>query len=314
MGRKKVSVIGAGFVGATTARQIAERELADVVLLDIVEGMPQGKGLDLYESAGILGFDSKVVGTNDYKDTANSDVVVITAGKPRQPGMDRSDLLKINAKVVASVLDQLLPHNPEAILIMVTNPLDVMTYLAFKKSGFPKSRVCGMAGVLDSARFATFISMELGCSTKDIRAMVLGGHGNSMVPMPRFSTVSGIPITHLMDQETIERIVERTRKGGGEIVSLLKTGSAYYAPAASVTAMVESILKDQRRILPCSAYLEGEYGFSGLFLGVPCMLGEKGVEKVIELALTEEEKEQLAKSAKAVREGIELLEKTIEGL
>lgn len=300
--RNKITVVGAGFVGATAAHWAAAKELGDVVVVDIIEGMPQGKGLDLMEAAPVEGFDAEVIGTNDYADTANSDVVIITAGIPRKPGMSRDDLLNTNTNIVKSVTEQVIKNSPEAFLIIVSNPLDAMVYVAHQVSGFPTNRVMGMAGVLDSARFRTFIAMELGVSVKDIQAFVLGGHGDTMVPLPRYTTVSGIPIPDLMPQERIDAIVERTRKGGGEIVSLLKTGSAFYAPSAAAVQMAESILKDQKRILPCAAYCEKEYEVGGYFVGVPAMLGAEGVEKIIEINLTAEEKAAFDNSVAAVKE------------
>ena len=300
--RNKITVVGAGFVGATAAHWAATKELGDVALVDIIEGMPQGKGLDLMEASPVEGFDAEVIGTNDYADTANSDVVIITAGIPRKPGMSRDDLLNTNTNIVKSVTEQIAKYSPEAFLIIVSNPLDAMVYVAHKVSGFPTNRVMGMAGVLDSARFRTFIALELGVSVKDIQAFVLGGHGDTMVPLPRYTTVSGIPIPDLMSQERIEALVERTRKGGGEIVSLLKTGSAFYAPSAAAVQMAESILKDQKRILPCAAYCEKEYGVGGYFVGVPVMLGAGGVERVIEIRLTAEEKKAFGNSVAAVKE------------
>jgi malate dehydrogenase len=300
--RKKITVVGAGFVGATAAHWIAAKELADVVVMDIIEGMPQGKGLDLQQAAPVEGFDARVVGTNDYADTADSDVVIITAGIPRKPGMSREDLISTNTKIVKSVTEQVVRHSPQAFLIIVSNPLDAMVFVAHKVSGFPSNRVMGMAGILDSARFRTFIAMELGVSVKDIQAFVLGGHGDSMVPLPRYTTVSGIPIPDLMPKERIDALVARTRQGGGEIVSLLKTGSAFFAPSASAVQMAESILKDQKRILPCAAYCDKEYGVGGYYVGVPAMLGAGGVEKVIEIQLTAEEKAMFDKSVAAVRE------------
>lgn len=299
--KNKITVVGAGHVGATTAQLTAYKELGDVVIVDIIEGIPQGKGLDLLESGPVEQFSGKISGTNDYKDTANSDVVVITAGVPRKPGMSRDDLVNINAKIIKSVVEQVIRHSPNTILIIVTNPLDIMACLAKQVSGFPKNRVIGMAGVLDSTRFRTFIAKELDVSMEDTQAMVLGGHGDSMVPLPRYSTVSGIGISELLSSEQIERLVERTRKGGGEIVGLLKTGSAYYAPGASIVQMVESILKDKKRILPCAAYLEGEYGIEGIFVGVPVKLGAKGIEEIIQIKLTEEESSALKASAEAVK-------------
>ena len=305
--RHKISVIGAGHVGATTAHMIAERGLGDVVLVDIVEGMPQGKGLDLQEALPVLGVDARLTGTNRYEDTAGSDIVVITAGLPRKPGMSRDDLLATNAGIVRDVTEKVAAHSPEAILIVVTNPLDAMTYMAYKVSGFPHHRVMGMAGVLDSARFRAFIAMELNISVTNIHAFVLGGHGDNMVPLPRYSTVAGVPLTDLMDRETIDRIVERTRKGGGEIVSLLKTGSAFYAPAASIMDMVDAILHDRRKILPCAAYCRGEYGARDLYMGVPAVLGARGVEEIFEIRLTPEEQEAMNRSIDSVRSLIEKL-------
>lgn len=300
--RKKVSVVGSGNVGATAAHWIAAAELGDVVLIDIIEGVPQGKGLDLLESMPIIGKDSYVIGTQDYADTANSDIVVITAGVPRKPGMSRDDLLNINHKIMQDVVGKVVKHSPNSILIIVSNPLDAMAQAAYKMSGFSRNRVIGMAGVLDSARFRAFIAMELNVSVENVTAFVLGGHGDTMVPLPRFSTVAGIPITELMDQATLDRLVQRTRDGGAEIVKYLKTGSAYYAPSAAVAEMVEAILKDKKKILPCAAYLEGEYGISGLFVGVPCKLGERGIEEVVQIKLTPDEKAALDKSAGAVKE------------
>ncbi len=299
--RKKITVIGAGQVGTTVAQLVAYKNLGNVVLVDILEGVPQGKALDLQQSGCLQVFDSIVVGTNDYKDTANSDIVVITAGLPRKPGQDRSDLLKINAKIVKSVTELVMQYSKDPIIIVVSNPLDAMVYLAKKVSGLSRNHVLGMAGVLDSARFRTFVSLELSCSLVDVDAMVLGGHGDSMVPMPRYTTVSGISITDLMTQEQIDRLVERTRKGGAEIVDLLKNGSAFLAPGASVFKMIEAILQDKRRILPCTAYLEGEYGWKDIFFGVPVELGAQGIDKIIELNLTPEEKAAIDKSAADVK-------------
>ncbi len=301
---KKVSIIGAGNVGATTALFIAERELADVVLVDIVDGVPQGKGLDMTEAAPINRFDADVKGTNDYSEISGSDVIVVTAGLPRKPGMSRLDLLQKNAAIIGDVAGNVAKYAPESIVIMVTNPVDVMTYHALKVTVFPQNRMIGQAGVLDSARFAAFIVMELGVSVEDISAMVLGGHGDEMVPLPRYSTVSGIPITELLSPEIINRLIERTRKGGSEIVGLLKTGSAFYAPAAAVTRMVETILKDKKRILPCSAYLNGEYGAHDVYIGVPVKLGVSGVEEIIELKLTQDELSSFQNSAKVYKHGI----------
>mgnify|MGYP001126565136 FL=1 len=304
MGRKKISIIGAGFVGATAAHWAAEKELGDVVLVDILEGIPQGKALDLFEAGPIEDFDARVIGTNGYEETKDSDVVIITSGVPRKPGMSREDLLDVNRKIIESVVAQVIEKSPNAILIMVTNPLDTMTYLAYKKSGFPKERVMGMAGVLDTARFRAFIAMELGVSVEDIQAILLGGHGDEMVPLPRYTTVSGIPLSQFLPKETIDRLVDRTRKGGGEIVNLLKTGSAFYAPSAGAVQMAEAILKDKKRIIPCCVYLDGEYGLKDICFGVPIRLGAKGVESIIELELTEEEKALVVKSAESVRKSI----------
>jgi malate dehydrogenase len=304
MGRKKISIIGAGFVGATAAHWAAEKELGDVVLVDILEGIPQGKALDLFEASPIEGFDARVIGTNGYEETKDSDVVIITSGVPRKPGMSREDLLDINKKIIGSVVAEVVARSPKAILMMVTNPLDTMTYLAYKKSGLPREKVMGMAGVLDTARFRSFIAMELGVSVEDIQALLLGGHGDEMVPLPRYSTVSGIPLSQLLPKETIDRLVDRTRKGGGEIVNLLKTGSAFYAPSAGVVQMAEAILKDKKRILPCCVYLNGEYGLKDICFGVPVKLGAKGIESIIELELTEEEKKLLTKSAESVKKSI----------
>ncbi len=300
--RRKVTIIGAGNVGATTAQQIIETGLADVVLVDIVEGLPQGKALDLIEAAPVVGYDVRITGTNDYADTAGSKIIVVTSGLARQPGMSRDDLMAKNAGIVGSVVKQAAAVSPDAIIIVVTNPLDAMCHVALKASGFPSERVIGMAGVLDSARFRAFIAAELEVSVRDIRGFVLGGHGDTMVPLPRYSTVGGVPITELMSAERIEQLVERTRNGGAEVVALLKTGSAYYAPAASVVEMVEAILRDRRRVLPCAAYLRGEYGIDGLYVGVPVVLGNGGVEKVIEISLTDDERAAFNRSADAVRD------------
>jgi malate dehydrogenase len=291
-------------VGATAAHWAAERELGDVVLVDILEGIPQGKALDLFEASPIEGFDARVIGTNGYEETKDSDVVIVTSGVPRKPGMSREDLLDINKKIIESVVAEVVARSPKAILMMVTNPLDTMTYLAYKKSGLPREKVMGMAGVLDTARFRSFIAMELGVSVEDIQALLLGGHGDEMVPLPRYSTVSGIPLSQLLPKETIDRLVDRTRKGGGEIVNLLKTGSAFYAPSAGVIQMAEAILKDKKRILPCCVYLNGEYGLKDICFGVPVKLGAKGIESIIELELTEEEKKLVAKSAESVKKSI----------
>ncbi len=302
MARNKVTVVGAGNVGATTAQRIAEAGLADVVLVDIVEGLPQGKALDLAEAAPVVGHDARITGTNDYADTAGSDIVVVTSGLARQPGMSRDDLLAKNAGIVRSVVEQAVKQSPDAILIIVTNPLDAMCHVALQVSGFPRERVLGMAGVLDSARFRTFIAQELGVSVEDTHAFVLGGHGDTMVPLPRYSTVAGIPITELLSPERVRALCERTANGGAEVVALLKTGSAFYAPAASVFEMVESILLDRRRVLPCAVLLQGEFRTSDLFVGVPVVLGRGGLERVLEIPLTEEEQAAFDRSAGAVRE------------
>ncbi len=305
---RKITVVGAGNVGATTAQRIAEKELArHVVMLDVAEGIPQGKGLDQWQSAPIEYFDSRVLGTNDYADTADSDLVVITAGIARKPGMSRDDLLNTNAGIVRSVSEQIAKTSPQAILIVVSNPLDVMCAVAKDASGFPRERVIGMAGVLDTARYRAFLAEALDVSVRDIQAMVLGGHGDTMVPLISYTTVSGIPVTQLMDRATLDAIVDRTRNGGAEIVKHLKTGSAYYAPAAGAVQMVEAIVRDQKRILPCAAWLEGEYGMSGLYLGVPCKLGARGLEQVLEVSLTADERGALEQSANAVREPMRTL-------
>ena len=300
--RKKVTIVGSGNVGATAAHWIAAKELADVVLIDIVEGVPQGKGLDLLEAMPIEKRDSYVIGTNDYVDTANSDIVVITAGIPRKPGMSRDDLLNTNYKIMKDVVSKVVEHSPNCILIIVSNPLDAMAQAAYRLSGFSRQRVIGMAGVLDSARFRAFIAQELNVSVENVTAFVLGGHGDTMVPLARYSTVAGIPITELIDAETLQKLVQRTRDGGAEIVKYLKTGSAYYAPSAAATEMVEAILKDKKKILPCAAYLEGEYGVHGLYVGVPVKLGWAGIEQIIEIKLTSAEQAALDKSAEAVKE------------
>jgi len=302
MSRNKVTVIGAGNVGATVAQRIAEGGLADVVLVDIVEGLPQGKGLDLAEAAPVVGHDARVTGTNDYADTTGSDIVVVTSGIARKPGMSRDELLSTNAGIVRSVVEEAVRYSPDAILVIVTNPLDAMCHVAMTASGFPRERVLGMAGVLDSARFRTFIALELGVSVEDTHAFVLGGHGDTMVPLPRYSTVAGIPITELLSPERVEALVTRTANGGAEIVALLKAGSAYYAPAASTFEMVEAILRDRKRVLPCAVLLNGEYGVDGLFVGVPVVLGAGGMERVIEIRLTDDEAAAFQRSAGAVRE------------
>ena len=302
MGRPKITIVGAGNVGATAAHWVAAKELGDIILIDIIDGVPQGKALDLYESGPVEGFDSRVIGTNDYKDTEGSDIVVITAGIARKPGMSRDDLINTNAKIVGEVTDQVVKASPDCVLIVVSNPLDVMVTVAHRRSRFPRDRIMGMAGVLDSARFRTFIAIELGVSVEDVSACVLGGHGDSMVPLPRYSTVSGIPITALMKPDRIESLVQRTRDGGAEIVNYLKTGSAYYAPGAAIAQMVEAVIKDKKRILPCAVLLQGEYGQKDLFMGVPVKLGGGGMEEIIELDLSPEEKAAFDKSADHVRE------------
>jgi malate dehydrogenase len=300
--RSKVTVVGAGNVGATLGQRVAERDYADVVLVDVIPDMPQGKALDILEAGPVLGYDSHVIGANDYDETAGSDVVVITSGIARKPGMSRDDLIRTNQGIVTQVTHEIVSRSPNAILICVTNPLDAMVQLAWKVSGFPKSRVIGMAGVLDTARFRTFIAQELGVSVRDVQAFVLGGHGDTMVPLARLSTVAGVPLPDLIPAERLAQIVQRARDGGAEIVSLLKQGSAYYAPSASVLQMVDSIILDKKMIMPCSVYLEGEYGINGLFVGVPAKLGAKGVEEIIQLDLTETEQVALQKSADAVKE------------
>ena len=301
----KISVIGAGNVGATTACKLAEKDLAnEVVLVDILEGIPQGKALDLWEAAPVDGYDTLCTGSNSYEETAGSDIVVVTAGLARKPGMSRDDLLEANTKIVKSVAENLSRQSPNAVILVVSNPLDVMTYVTWKVTGFPSERVFGMAGILDTARFRSFIALALGVSVRDISAMVLGGHGDSMVPLPRYTTVAGVPLGELMDSETIEKIIQRTRDGGAEIVKYLKTGSAYYAPAAAAVEMVEAVIKDNKRILPCSCYLQGQYGLSDVYVGVPAKLGSKGVEMILELNLTDEEKAALSSSAEDVKSNI----------
>lgn len=306
---KKVTVVGAGNVGATTAQRLAEKELCDVVLVDIIEGVPQGKALDLAEAAPIEKHDAHLIGTNDYDASEKSDIVIITAGIPRKPGMSRDDLLSTNAGIMKSVTQQVAKLSPDAVIIIVSNPLDAMCHVAFETSGFPKNRVMGMAGVLDSARFRAFIAMELNVSVENTHAFVLGGHGDTMVPLPRYSTVAGIPITELMSKDRINALIDRTANGGAEIVSLLKTGSAFFAPASAAVEMAESILKDKKKILPCAAYLEGEYGINNLFIGVPVKLGANGIEEIIQIDLTDEEKSALKKSANAVADLVEALKK-----
>jgi len=300
--RKKVAIVGAGNVGATAAHWIAAKELADVVLVDVVEGIPQGKGLDLLEAMPIEKRDSHIIGTNDYAETANSDIVVITAGIPRKPGMSRDDLLQTNYKIMSDVVGKVVANSPDCILIIVSNPLDAMAQAAYRQSKFNRERVIGMAGILDSARFRTFIAEELNVSVENVTAFVLGGHGDTMVPLPRYSTVAGIPITELIPKDRLDAIVQRTRDGGAEIVKHLKTGSAYYAPSAAAVEMVEAILKDKKKIVPCAVYLQGEYGIEGYYVGVPCKLGARGLEQIIEIKLTPEEDAALKKSAEAVKE------------
>jgi malate dehydrogenase len=307
--KSKVTVVGAGNVGGTTAQRLAERNYADVVLVDIVEGLPQGKALDILESGPVIGFDSTVVGTNGYEETAGSEIVVITSGSPRKPGMSRDDLLKTNQNIVQSVTEEVIEYSPEAILVMVANPLDAMCHVALEVSGFPRERVVGMAGILDTARYRTFIAQELGVSVRDVFALVLGGHGDTMVPLPSMATVGGVAITDLLPQDRVEAIVDRTRGGGAEIVQLLQSGSAYYAPSAAVVEMVDSILLDQKRLLPCAAYLQGEYGIEDLFVGVPVKLAASGVEEIVELDLEQGELEDLKSSAGAVRELVEVLQR-----
>lgn len=311
MGRKKITIVGAGNVGATCAHWAAAKELGDIVLIDVVEGIPQGKALDLMEAAPVEGFDCNIIGTNNFEDTANSDVVVITAGIARKPGMSRDDLLATNAKIVGSVAGQAAKYSPKAFIVVVTNPLDIMAYVALKASGFPPERVFGMAGVLDSARFRTFIALELGVSFEDVSAFVLGGHGDDMVPLVRYSYAGGIPIEKLIPADRIEAIVERTRKGGAEIVNYLKTGSAFYAPGASVIQMVEAVVKDKKRILPIAAYLDGAYGEKDMYFGVPAIIGAAGVEKIIEVDLTDDEKAAIAKSVDSVRKTMAALSKLV---
>ena len=303
MARRKIGVIGGGFVGSTTAQRLAEKELGDVVLVDIVEGMPQGKALDLAQAGPVCGYDARVTGANDYAPLAGAELVIITAGMPRKPGMDRSDLLKINGEIQQKVVSGIMEYAPEATLVIVSNPLDVMCFVAHQVSGLPKNKVVGMAGVLDTARYRTFIAMELGCSHKDIQAMVLGGHGDSMVPLTSTASVSGIPVQQLISPERLEELVNRTRHGGAEIVNLLKTGSAYFAPSASAVAMAESILLDQKRVLPCCSLLDGEYGIEDTWVGVPAVLGENGVEKILEVELDQAELDALRSSASSVHEG-----------
>ncbi len=308
--RKKVTVVGAGNVGATTAERIHGTGYADVVLVDVIEDLPQGKALDMLESGPVLGSDARITGSNGYEESAKSDLVIITAGIARKPGMSRDDLLNTNARIIGEVTRQVVARSPECLLLVVTNPLDAMVQHAFEVSGFPRHRVFGMAGILDTSRFRTFIAQELDVSVEDVQAYVLGSHGDDMVPLVRYTTVGGIPITELLPQETIDRLVQRTRQGGGEIVSLLKAGSAYYAPSAAIAQMAEAILLDKKRILPCSVYLDGEYGIRGLYIGVPVKLGANGIEEIIEIKLTEGERAALDKSAASVRELVEVLHKS----
>jgi malate dehydrogenase len=307
MTRKKVTVVGSGNVGAAVAQRLVDKQMADVVLIDILEGVPQGKGLDMLESGPIEGYDVKIRGTNDYADTANSDLVVMTAGFARKPGMSRDDLLKANYEIVRGAIAKVAKCSPEAILIVVTNPLDAMAQTAFKVSGFPRNRVIGMAGVLDTARYRTFIAEALNVSVRDVHGFVLGGHGDTMVPVPRYTTVAGIPVGDLMPQEQLAAIIKRTRDGGAEIVNLLKTGSAFYAPSAAVVEMIDAIFKDRKKILPCAAYLEGEYGIHGVFVGVPVKLGARGIEQIVQIKLTPEERAALEKSVATVKELVEII-------
>ncbi len=300
--RRKVTVVGSGNVGATVAHRLADKQLADVVMVDILEGVPQGKGLDLFQAGPVEGYDLRIKGTNDYADTANSDLVVMTAGFPRKPGMSRDDLLKANFEVVKSAIEKAVKYSPDSILIIVTNPLDAMAQTAFRVSGFSKNRVIGMAGILDTARYRTFIAEALNVSVQNVQGFVLGGHGDTMVPVPRYTTVAGIPVSELMPKQQLDQIIERTRNGGAEIVNLLKAGSAYYAPSAAIVEMIDAIFNDRKKILPCAAYLEGEYGINGLFVGVPVKLGARGIEQILEIKLTPEEQSALQKSAAAVRE------------
>jgi malate dehydrogenase len=307
MRRAKITIVGAGNVGATTAHWSASKELGDIVLVDIIEGIPQGKGLDLFQAGPVEGFDSRITGTNDYEATEGSDIVVITAGIARKPGMSREDLLSTNAKIVGGVAREVVQRSPDCILVVVSNPLDTMVWVAKEVSGFPKNRVVGMAGILDTARYRTFLAEAADVSVEDVQALVLGGHGDAMVPLVNFTSIGGIPVTEFLSRDDLEKIVDRTANGGAEIVGHLKTGSAFYAPGAAVTQMVEAIVKDKKRILPCAAYLEGEYGVSGIYLGVPIKLGKDGVERVIELPLSEEERAALMKSAEGVKASIGLI-------
>jgi malate dehydrogenase len=310
--RKKITVVGAGNVGATLVQRLAERDYADLVMVDIVEGLPQGKALDLREAGPVVGYDSRVTGTNGYRETAGSDVCVITSGLPRKPGMSRDDLVDTNMKIVREVTQKLVKASPRAILIVVSNPLDAMCHVALKTSGFPRHRVIGMAGILDTARFRSFIAEELDVSVRDVAAYVLGGHGDSMVPLTRYTTVAGVPVEQLIEKKRLGEIVQRARDGGAEVVALLKTGSAFYAPSAAVAEMVDAIVLDQKRILPCAAQLNGEYGYKGLFIGVPCKLGAKGLEEVISIQLTAAEKKALDRSAAAVKELVTVVDRSMK--
>lgn len=305
--RSKIAVVGAGFVGSTLVQRLAERDYADIVMFDIVPNMPQGKALDVLQAGPVLGYDTLVTGTNDYEDTANSDIVVITSGFPRKPGMSRDDLVKKNQEIITQVAEQVAKYSPNAVIIVVTNPLDAMAHVALHASGFPRERVLGMAGVLDTARFRTFIAQEAGVSVRDVHAYVLGGHGDTMVPLSRLCTIAGVPISQLISAERIEKIVQRTRDGGAEIVKLLGSGSAYFAPSASILQMIDSILRDKKMIMPCAVYLKGEYGIHDLFVGVPAQLGAKGLERVIEIELTEQERKALHHSASAVQELVDMM-------
>jgi malate dehydrogenase len=305
--RKKITVVGAGNVGATCAQRLAERGYADIVIVDIIEGMPQGKALDILESGPVVGFDSNVIGTNNYEETKGSDIAIITSGVPRKPGMSRDDLVLTNMNIVKSVTEQLVKYSPKCMIIVVSNPLDAMAQMALKVSGFKRNRVMGMSGVLDTARFRTFLAQELNVSVDDVAAYVLGGHGDSMIPLTRMATVGGVPINQVLPEATVSKIVERTVKGGGEIVALLKTGSAFYAPSAGVAQMVDAIVLDKKQILPCAAYLEGEYGINGVFMGVPAKLGKDGIEEIIEIKLTPDEDAAMQKSADAVRELLQIM-------
>jgi malate dehydrogenase len=305
--RRKITVVGAGNVGATTAQRLAERDYADIVLVDIVEGMPQGKALDLNQAGPVVGYEPRLVGTNTYEESSGSDIVVITSGLPRKPGMSRDDLLAANREIVEGVTKEVAERSPDSIIICVTNPLDAMCHVALETSEFPRQRVVGMAGILDSARFRTFLAWELGVSARDVTGFVLGGHGDTMVPITSYTNVAGVPVTQRIDPQRLEEIVQRTRDGGAEVVKLLKAGSAFYAPAAAVAEMVDSIVFDQKRVLPCAAYCDGEYGVDGLFVGVPVKLGKEGVEEIVEIELSEQEREELHKSAEAVRELVEAM-------